>query len=245
MSKLYTRQSQRLLSLFKRVLCQNLERAKSFSMRGGISCLCFLGAIFAPLVQAHPHSWVDMKTYIQGENGKITGFKMEWSFDPMTSAYMLDGEDLSPENEQETFRKVSASVLQNMLYEHYFTYFYDGETPIRYKVARNDTLTRDRSKLVLAFELPLAKPKPVTRDSLRLLIFDQSYYVDMAWKANSDIVLSADLAKQCHLQVIEPNPTPEQMSYAMSLPPDADPDNTLGQLFTQSVEIQCAVVPEV
>ncbi|MCW1890265.1 hypothetical protein OK016_17250 [Vibrio chagasii] len=29
----------------------------------------------------------------------------------------------------------------------------------------------------------------------------------------------------------------------MSLPADADPDNTLGQLFTQSVELHCAAVP--
>lgn len=53
-------------------------------------------AFFACTVLAHPHSWVEMKTYIQGRDGMITGFKMEWTFDPMTSAYMLDGEDMSP-----------------------------------------------------------------------------------------------------------------------------------------------------
>lgn len=45
-----------------------------------------------------------MKTYIQGRDGMITGFKMEWTFDPMTSAYMLDGEDMSPNYAQKTLR---------------------------------------------------------------------------------------------------------------------------------------------
>ncbi|WP_261396665.1 DUF1007 family protein [Photobacterium rosenbergii] len=200
----------------------------------GLSLMTF--PLFAT---AHPHSWIEMKTYVDGNDGMITGFRMVWSFDPMTSAYMLDGEDTSPEMEQQTFTKVTAMVLDNMLAEHYFTYFYDGEEPIKYQLARYGKLTRDRARLVLTFELPLSKPKPVTKDSLKLLIFEPSYYVDMSWLSKRDVILAGDLADYCELEMIEPNPTPEQMSYAMSLPADADPDNALGQLFTQSVRFHC------
>ncbi|MFA0831351.1 DUF1007 family protein [Vibrio parahaemolyticus] len=185
-----------------------------------------------------------MKTYIQGRDGMITGFKMEWTFDPMTSAYMLDGEDMSPNHAQETLRKLAASVLDNMLYEHYFTYFYDGDTPVKYSIAHSEKLTRNRAKLVLNFKLPLSKPQPVTSDSLRLLIFDPSYYVDMAWTSVSDIQLSDELSRQCRLTLAQPNPTPEQMSYAMSLPADADPDYALGQLFTQTANLHCTSLPQ-
>lgn len=203
--------------------------------------LAFLS--FAPTLQAHPHSWVEMKTHIEGENGMITGLSMEWSFDAMTSMYMLDGEDVSPEKEVETYKNLAASVIENMMYEHYFTYFYDGEEPIKYQVAEHARFERDKAKMVLTFDLPLSKPKPVTRDSLRVLIFDPSYFVDMSWISNGDVTLSPELARQCQLEIVDPNPTPEQMSYAMSLPVDTDPDNTLGQLFTQSVELHCAAVP--
>ncbi|MDN2483482.1 DUF1007 family protein [Vibrio agarivorans] len=193
-------------------------------------------------LQAHPHSWIEMKTTVQGENGVITGLNMEWAFDAMTSAYVLDGEDVSPENEEETFRAIAASLMENIMYEHYFTYFYDGETPIRYSVGHSESLERDRAKLVLSFYLPLAEPKAVTRDSLRLMIYDKTHFVDMSWRTNSDVVLSAELAKQCALEMVEPNPTAEQMSYAFNLPEDADPDNTLGELFTQTAKIHCAAV---
>lgn len=194
-------------------------------------------------IQAHPHSWIDTKTYIEGEKGVITGFKMEWTFDAMTSAYMLDGEDMSAQSEQDTLRKMAESVLENMKYEHYFTYFYEGEEPIKYSVAHSQTLTREKAKLVLSFELPLSQPKPVTQDSLRLLIFEPSFYVDLAWKSKHDVMFSADLARQCEVDMIAPNPSPEQMAYAMSLPADADPDTALGQLFTQTVKLRCATIP--
>ncbi|WP_299695065.1 DUF1007 family protein [uncultured Vibrio sp.] len=198
---------------------------------------------FAPNLSAHPHSWIEMKTHIEGENGMITGLSMEWSFDAITSMYMLDGEDLSPEKELDTFQNLATSVIENMMSEHYFTYFYEGEQLIKYQVAEQAKFERDKAKMVLTFELPLAKPQPVTRDSLRVLIFDPSYFVDMSWLSHRDITLSPGLAKQCQLKLAEPNPTPEHMSYAMSLPADADPDNTLGQLFTQTVELHCAALP--
>ncbi|WP_252724400.1 DUF1007 family protein [Vibrio hepatarius] len=216
--------------------------ARSFG-RYRLSGLVALIALYisAPL-NAHPHSWVDMKTYIEGENGIVSGLKMEWTFDSMTSAYLLDGEDMSPKNANSTLDKIAKTVVKNMLSEHYFTYFYDGETPIKYHLALDQKLEREKSKLKLSFTLPLAKPKSLTRDTLRLLVFDSSYYVDMAWRSKSDIVLSKGLAQQCQLELVEPHPTSKQMMYAMSLPADSDPDNTLGQLFTQMVKMHCALV---
>lgn len=56
------------------------------SLKGLTVGLAFL--FFTPNLYAHPHSWIEMKTHIEGENGMITGLSMEWSFDAMTSMYM-------------------------------------------------------------------------------------------------------------------------------------------------------------
>ncbi|WP_257791857.1 DUF1007 family protein [Vibrio tetraodonis] len=221
----------------------SLHSRRGFYKRFVLASLASLSVLSASLpLQAHPHSWVNMKTHIEGENGVVSGLKMEWTFDSMTSAYLLDGEDMSPENAQSTLDKLAKTVVKNMLSQHYFTYFYDGEEPIKYHPATDQKFERDKSKLKLSFALPLAKPQPITRDTLRLLVFDSSYYVDMAWRSKSDVVLSKGLAQQCQFDLVEPHPTSQQMMYAMSLPEDADPDNTLGQLFTQMVKMQCAVV---
>ena len=205
---------------------------------------CFILSIAALLPitsQAHPHSWISMKTYIEGNSTQITGFKMVWTFDAMTTAYMLDGENMSPEHKEQTLKDTAQSVMENMKNAHYFTYFYDNETPIKYHIPASGELVKPRAKATLTFELPLAKPKTITKDSLKLLIFEPSYYVDMSWDNKSDIILSPELAKTCRFTLVEPNPTPEQVTFAMSIPADADPDNQLGQVFTQSVKLHCDV----
>lgn len=199
-----------------------------------------LSVLFFPSTSfAHPHSWIEMKTQIEGSKNEITGFKMEWTFDAMTSAYMLDGNDLSPDKKLESLQKIADSVLKNMLPDHYFTFFYDGEEPVRYKTAKNAKLTQNKAKLTLSFYLPLSKPQLAIGTALRLLIFEPSYYVDMSWNKKSDITLSQALQKSCAIELKAPNPSAEQVNYAMSLPMDSDPDNALGQLFTQTVKLNC------
>lgn len=200
-----------------------------------------IGAILSSLTaQAHPHSWIDLKTEIEGNETQITGFKMSWTFDAMTSAYMLDGEDLSAKNKIKSLQKVADSVMKNMSLEHYFTYFYDDETPIKYSRSNQSVLTQHKAKLTLDFYIPLSKPKNILGRTLKLLIFEPSYYVDMSWVKKSDIQLSTHLSKRCTLQLVDPKPTAEQVTYAMSLATDADPDNALGQLFSQKVMITCS-----
>jgi ABC-type uncharacterized transport system substrate-binding protein len=201
--------------------------------------ILFSALFFSANSSAHPHSWIEMKTRIEGDEKQITGFKMEWVFDAMTSAYMLDGYDLSPEKKAQSLQEIADSVLNNMLVGHYFTYFYNGEEPVRYKTGKNARLIQNRTKLTLTFELPLAKPQPAKGSSLRLLIFEPSYYVDMSWQKKSDISLSPALQNSCSIELKDPNPTSQQINYALSLPMDADADNALGQLFTQTVRLHC------
>ena len=211
----------------------------------GVRLLQMLMGIFFTLnVQAHPHSWVDLKTTIEGDENAITGFNMSWTFDAMTSFYMLDGKPLSDENREEVLKEVTEKVMDNLVLEHYFTYFYDGETPIPYLSSLEGKLTQDKTQLILDFFIPLGVPQNISNKPLKIQVYEKSYFVDISWREASDIQLSPKLAKSCTVQLIEPNPTPQQVGYAMSLPADATPDQELGQLFTQSVILQCTTPEE-
>lgn len=188
---------------------------------------------------AHPHSWIDMKTYIKGDEKQITGFDMVWTFDPMTTAYLFDGEDMSEQHRESTLKKLAVSIINNMLTTHYFTYFYDKDKPIRYEKVTTATLTTKSGKATLRFPLDLAKPYPFNGHKLELRIFDPTYYVDMSWKSKQNVILDKSLSQHCTTALIQPHPTPSQVSYALSIPIDADPDDTLGQLFTQTIDLTC------
>ncbi|MEI8633831.1 DUF1007 family protein [Vibrio sp. PP-XX7] len=219
-----------------------IQTKRAYLISGMLLCMLVVGILLPMVSEAHPHSWIDMKTYIEGDQQKITGFKMDWRFDPMTTAYLFDGEDMSKAHRQATLNKLANSIIHNMLSTHYFTYFYNGKIPIRYQNARHPVLTEAHGKARLTFDIPLAKPYELTPHPLKLLIFDPTYYVDMSWKKRQDIILSTALQSACSFKMIEPHPTPAQVSHAMSIPADADPDDTLGQLFTQSVVLTCHAV---
>ncbi|MFT7683114.1 MAG: ABC-type uncharacterized transport system substrate-binding protein [Moritella dasanensis] len=201
--------------------------------------IMLVGALVSINSTAHPHSWVDMKTEIQGDGDHITGFKMSWEFDAMTSAYMLDGEDLSVENKAQALQDLADSIMQNMTTNHYLTYFYEAGMPIKYALAEKGSLAQDKLKARLDFYLPLKEPLILSNKTLKLLIYDPSYYVDMSWPAKNAIQLSPKLARYCKLSVIDAKPTSEQMAYVMSLPVDSSRDDALGELFTQTAIINC------
>lgn len=190
-------------------------------------------------LSAHPHSWIEIKTEIKGDSTQISALKMQWKFDAMTSVYMLDGYDLSAQCFEQSMQEIATSVIENMASAHYFTYLYNLQKPVKYKIVTDAKLFKDKNELILEFEIILAKPLLIKNSAIKLLIFDPSYYVDLFWVKDSAISLSSQLASKCSFKLIEPQPTAKQVNQAMSLTIDADPDYTLGQIFTQKVQLMC------
>lgn len=189
---------------------------------------------------AHPHSWIEQYTTIEGKDNHITALKMVWSFDAITTAYTLDGEDMSKAHRHETLQKVGASIIAHMMPDHFFTYFYRDSKPVRFEMVHQYHVTMPKHKMILYFTIPLAIPLALDNHPLKLLIFDPSYYVDMYWDDIHSIKFSPDLQGHCKYHIEKPHPTAKDVSYAMSLPPNADPDYKLGQIFTQKLKFRCA-----
>ena len=152
---------------------------------------------------------------------------------------MLQGEDISAEKIDATLQRLAESVVGNMYNEHYFTYLYDENIPIRYKEAGHPQLIQDKNKLVLSFELPLSIPIAFKDKALKLYIYDETYFVDMSWLDKSNIQLSDQLTAQCNGELLAPKASDELRAYTLSLASDVAPDNTIGQLFSQKYQLNC------
>lgn len=205
-----------------------------------LQCMALLCTIM-PLsfsVQAHPHSWIDMKTRINSQNGMITGFHMEWTFDPMTSAYILE-DKTKLYNDNKKTQALANQLIKNITPEHYFTYFFDKNNPIKFRTARNEKINRNKNKLTLSFELPLSTPKQPQGKELNLLVFDPTYFIDMKWVKTNDIQLSEELSSTCAITLIQPTPTQEQINQAFTIDYTKKPIITLGEAFSQTAKIHC------
>lgn len=194
---------------------------------------------FSSSLSAHPHAWVDTNTAIGNDKTHITTLHMTWTFDAETSDYMLQGEEISPEHIDNTLQLLATSVTNNMYNEHYFTYFYVGNTPIKFKTARYPQLIQYQDKLVLTFDIPLSEPIAFNNKDFKLFIYDSTYFVDMSWLEAQDIQLTEDISKHCKYKLLEPTASDAQRAYTLSLADDVAPNNALGQLFSQQFQLHC------
>ncbi len=198
-----------------------------------------LATLFSGSALAHPHSWIDTKTQILGHDKTIDGFKMEWTFDRMTTAYLFDGEDMSPYHQQQTLKAIAKSIIKNMSPSHNFTYLDEGKHSLDYQKVSDEKLRVEKGKAILDFTLLLDKPYQFHGKDLALRIFDPTYYVDMSWASAKDVQFAKGLAGTCSSTLIEPHPTAAQVNKAMAIPVDASPDYQLGKVFTQTITFSC------
>lgn len=213
--------------------CLTGLRLPALILWAAMLCLAPLG------VNAHPHSWVDVKSYVDGKEQQIKGIGMVWQFDPMTSAYMLEGENLEASSREQTLARMAQDIVNNIREFSYFTQVTWEQQPVALAGASKQRLSVQGLNVSLSFYLTFKEPIPLQQGHLDVQVFDPSYYIDMAWRSATDLELAIELQAACSKSIEEPKPSPEQISYALALPADAAPDQELGKLFTQQGLISC------
>lgn len=198
-------------------------------------------AVFTSAVSAHPHSFISLKTDIVSDGTQLSGLKMRWTMDEITSADLLyDAGNAKPGDE--IWKKLAAEVMANVLGQHYFTEFWHNGQKVKFLNRPSEYgMSREGHQAVLTFVLPLAHPQPLAGQTYTFSTFDPTYYVDMRYAEDGDVQLPASLQKACKLAVRTPKPSDETLNFALSLDKaDAPPeDMELGKQFAQEVTLQC------
>ena len=190
---------------------------------------------------AHPHSFIDMKTEIISRNNYLSGFKMIWTMDEITSADVFY-DDAQAKPDSVAWKKLAAQVMANVLGQHYFTEVYRDGRPVKFDdMPAEYHLYRNGQKAVLMFVLPLAHPPLLAGSPFTFSTYDPTYFVDMTYHDESAITLPAALSTGCKLNLMTPKPNPSLQAYALSLdnPGSKGIDISLGKQFAQQVKLQC------
>lgn len=200
-----------------------------------------LAGFYAACVQAHPHSFISLVTTPVAADGQLTGLKMQWTMDDITSADLLyDAGDAKPGSP--VWKKLAAEVMANVLGQHYFTEFWHNGEKVKFNnLPPEYGLSRANHQAVLTFILPLAHPQPLKGQTYRFSTFDPTYFVDMSYDHPQDVHLPQELAASCKVSVHTPKPNEETLLFAQSLDKaDAPPeDMDLGKQFAQEVTLAC------
>lgn len=209
-----------------------------------LKCRCLIAvwlALSSSAAFAHPHSFIEMNTTFIADNQQLTGLRMVWVMDELTSADLLyDAENA--DSDPEVWKKLAAEVMANVLAQHYFTDIYRQGQQIKYmELPTEYYLSRDGHKAVLEFVLPLAKPQPLAGDAFEISTYDPAYFVDISYQDQQSLHLPAEMAKQCKVSLITPKLNTSLKAYALSLDKNDSPDEDLelGRQFAQKVRLTC------
>ncbi|CAK6490242.1 hypothetical protein PANNVG_00847 [Pantoea sp. Nvir] len=209
----------------------NLTRSALFSLLMTLSAAGY----------AHPHSFIDMQTELLADGDTLTGLKMRWTMDEITSADLLyDAGDAKPGSE--TWKKLAAEVMANVLGQHYFSEVWHNGQRVKFlNLPTSYALSRSSDKAVLTFILPLAEPPQLAGQRFDILTFDPTYFVDMTYRDAHALSLPDSLQARCQLALQTPKPDSSLKQYALSLDKaDAPPEQMdLGRQFAQKVTLTC------
>lgn len=212
-------------------------KVRSGWMAGYIALL----GLFPGAILAHPHSFISLKTAPVIEDNAVTGLKMAWLMDELTSADLLyDAGDARPDSP--VWKALAEEVMTNVMKQHYFTEVLHQGKRVAFAAEPVDyRLQSVGDKAMLTFILPFATPQPLAGARIQFSTFDPSFYVDMKYDRDRDAVLPAELAGECDISVVTPEPSESMLTFAASLDKDDAPpeDMALGKQFAQQVRLQC------
>lgn len=190
---------------------------------------------------AHPHAFIEMKTTPIVKEQKLIGFSMKWLLDRASSSEMLY--DLQQaKNDPKEQQKLADEMMNNIVNEHYFSYFYDQKgRKIKYtSKPQNYGLQNSNSQILYYFDLLLTDPIELKNTELTLSTYDSMYYVSMYYDEQKNAVDFSPLPSNCQGKILAPNVDDKTRQYASSLDKtQRDEDFTLGKQFAQKVIILC------
>lgn len=219
-----------------------LQRGAPAVTRSLVCALLFLGALacFAQPVAAHPHAWIDLRsTVLLDENGHVIAIEQEWLFDDFYTLFVTEHIESAGESPKAALNELAKSNLGSLSAYDYFTEVeVDGSRISLGTVTEYESELRN-GRLWLRFVLPLAEPLDAVARDFSFAVFDPTYYVEVLHLEGEVISFRGPGGNACSGMIVPPTPTVEMVMLAQALDRGAKPDNTLGSVFAERVEVAC------
>jgi len=196
--------------------------------------------LFGARAHAHPHAWIDVRsTVVLDDAGRVAAIEQEWQFDELYSAALIDGVREGRPFQPEMLSDYTREVIDNLQpYGYFMKLRADG------KLQNFDRPTHYQGSLrgerfVLSFTAPLAQALDPAAQSVEFSVYDPTYFIQMMHVDADPPGVRGAGASSCRAEVHAPDPSPAAMARAFAMDFQAEPDDSLGELFAQKVTLQC------
>jgi len=203
--------------------------------------LATLITLGAASVQAHPHAWIDLRSKVLlDETGKVRALQLDWIFDDYYTVAIADEVDVSNQVSDEFWNEIAGRNLANLAAYNYFTVIKADGAPLELgDVSNYEGGLRD-GRMWMRFEVPLKEPVDPTSKALSFAIYDPTYYIEIVHLEGDVVTFEGEGGDRCLGEIVQPNPTFDQVSLAASLDQDESGGDGLGELFAETVVMRCS-----
>ncbi|RVU84263.1 DUF1007 family protein [Leucothrix sargassi] len=137
-------------------------------------------------------------------DGKVNGVEMSWVYDPVLSATLMDGEDLSEANRAETLKRRAADILDGLLEMNYFTTIYLNKALVTTeKVEKYNLQLTDSGQLQLNLTLPFSEAKTLNGRLLEVVVSDPTAIGLATFLSADRFILDSALEPICRQPTLE------------------------------------------
>lgn len=155
---------------------------------------------------AHPHVWVDVKTAIVYEAGRIAGFQHAWTFDNDYTTMAIEGLDKNSDGiyDRDELAELAQVNIDGLKEFDYFTYPRLGESDVSIGAPKDYWLEHKDGILTLHFTLPLADPILAGTQSFNFQVMDPSFYIAFNLAKEDPVRLAAGAPSGCKASISTP-----------------------------------------
>lgn len=207
-----------------------------------LMAVVFLGMFLAPLpTLAHPHAWIDLRSQVLlDDQGHVRALQLDWVFDDYYTVAIAEAGEPIDQVSGDVWTALAKRNLDNLAEHDYFTEARFNDELIELgEVERYEGGLRD-GRMWMRFEVPLHNPVDPKAGAFQYAVFDPTYYIEIAHIKDDVIAFDGLGGGACIGEVIQPNPTFEQISLASALDKDETAGDDVGKLFAETVVVRCS-----
>ncbi|MBP5855941.1 DUF1007 family protein [Marivibrio halodurans] len=143
----------------------------------------FLLAVSAGVARAHPHVWILAEAVLTQTDGKVTGVRLDWSFDPFFSTVLYEDFDWNDDGrfDTEERRAMRDGAFAGLSAVGWFTDVrVDGEPwPVRATDDFDVRISPDDGTVTYELTLAFDEPTDPVATSVTLSLYDPEYYISL------------------------------------------------------------------
>jgi len=227
------------------------------SLKPGFTLALAVLMTLATPAHAHPHAWIDVRsTVVIAPTGMVSAIEQQWVFDELYSAAVLEQMALEHPDNPRAAADFAPRVMENLAPYGYFMRVFADKRPVRLQTVtqfKSGKIVDDSSdkpggeQLLLSFTAQFAEPVDPLEKTLTFSVFDPTYFIHMSHVPDeSSPVQNAAFNgvdvkgnPRCRAEIHPAKPTPEMFARALALDIAAAPQDDLGELFAETVQVQC------